>query len=126
MAKNYVQPGEVIDWTNGGADVASDDPVVIGANGDAVVGVAMVDIASGATGSVALCGVYELPKADAAVIAAGEFVMFDSSAGNFDDNAATPASGDVSDGAWAIESKGATTGATIKIALTGRPGTLTA
>lgn len=125
MATNYVQPGDVIDWTNGGTAVSSGDPVVIGSNGDAVVGIALVDIANGATGSVATEGVYSVPKVDAAVIAAGELVIWDASAGAFDDNAATPASGDVSGGAWAIEGKGATTGETIKVKLTGVPSLLT-
>ena len=124
MATNYIQDGAVIDWTNGGTAVSSGDVVAIGTNGDAILGVALVDIANGATGSVQIEGVFEVPKADAAVIAIGEFVIWDSSAGNFDDNAATPATGDVSDGAFAIESKGATTSETIKVKLTGRPGTL--
>lgn len=124
MATNYVQKGEVIDFTNAGADIASGDTVVIGSNGDAVVAVALVNIATGETGSVAIDGVFDVAKVDAAVIAAGEFVLFDASASEFDDNAATPAAGDVADGAWAIETKGATVGETIKVKLTGRPGTL--
>lgn len=124
MASNYIQEGNVIDWTNGGTAVSSGDTVAIGSNGDAVLGIALVDIASGATGAVAVEGVFSVAKVDAAVIAAGEFVVWDSSAGEFDDNAATPASGDVSGGAMAIEGKGATTGETVKIKLTGMPGTL--
>ena len=124
MANNYIQPGDVIEWTNGGTAVSSGNPVAIGTNGDAVMGVALVDIANGAWGSVAIQGVFDVPKVDAAVIAIGEFVIFDSSVGEFDDNAATPATGDVSNGAWAIESKGATTGETIRVKLTGFPGTL--
>ena len=124
MATNYIQDGAVIDWTNGGTAVSSGDVVAIGTNGDAILGVALVDIANGATGSVQIEGVFEVPKADAAVIAVGEYVVWDSSAGNFDDNAAVAATGDVSDGAFAIESKGATTSETIKVKLTGRPGTL--
>ena len=124
MATNYIQDGAVIDWTNSGTAVSSGDVVAIGTNGDAILGVALVDIANGATGSVQIEGVFSVPKADAAVIAVGEFVTWDASAGNFDDNAATPATGDVSDGAFAIESKGATTSETIKVKLTGRPGTL--
>jgi len=124
MATNYVQPGDVIDWLNGGTDVASGDPVAIGSNGDAVMGIASVDIANGETGSVKLTGVFAVAKVDAAVIAAGEYVVWDSSAGGVDDNAATPATGDVSKGMMAIEAKGATTGETINVKLTGRPGTL--
>jgi predicted RecA/RadA family phage recombinase len=124
MAKNYVQDGDVIAWTNGGAAVASGDVVVIGSNGNAVIGIALVDIAGGASGSVAIDGVFSVPKVDAAVIAAGEFVTWDSSAGKFDDNLAVAAAGDVSGGAMAIESKGATTNATINVKLTGMSGTL--
>ena len=124
MATNYVQQGDVITWTNGGSAVVSGDVVVICSAGDAIMGVALVDIANGASGSVAIEGVYDVPKVDAAVIAAGEYVLWDSSAGGFDDNAATPAAGDVADGAVAIEGKGATTGENIKVKLTGVPGTL--
>lgn len=124
MANNFTQDGNVIDWTNGGTAVSSGDVVVIGSNGDALIGIALVDIANGASGSVAIDGVCEVPKVDAAVIGIGEYVMWDSSAGAFDDNAAVAAAGDVSDGAIAMESKGATTGETIKVKLTGRPGTL--
>jgi len=123
----YVQDGETLDWINNtGGAVAAKDVVVIGTNGDAVIGIALVDMANGATGAVTVSGVHEVPKVDAAVIAVGEFVIWDSSAGKFDDNAATPASGDVSGGAWAIESKGATTDATIKVKLSGVPSLLTA
>ena len=68
MATNYVQPGDVIDWlNNGGKSVASGDPVAIGSNGDAVMGIASVDIANGETGSVKLTGVFAVAKVDAAV-----------------------------------------------------------
>ncbi|WP_367154658.1 DUF2190 family protein [Methylomonas sp. HYX-M1] len=123
MASNYVQDGDIIDWANGGAAVNSGDPVVIGSNSDALIGIALVDIANGATGAVALEGVWEVPKVSAAVIATGEYVMWDASAAAFDDNAATPAAGDVSDGAIAWESAGAGV-TTIKIKLIGKPGVL--
>lgn len=93
MAKNYQQAGDVFEWTNAtGSDVASGAVVVIGQQ----IGVAQVDIANGAKGSVAMAGVYTVPKISAAVIAQGEAVVWDASAGAFDDNAATPAAGDVS------------------------------
>lgn len=123
MAGNYLAEGCVIQWTNAGTAVTSGDPVAIGSNGDAVIGVALVDIANGATGSVQIEGVFELPKVSAAVIAAGEYVIWDSSAGAFDDNAATPASGDVANGALAIEAAGNGV-LTVKVKLTGVPGTL--
>lgn len=125
MATSFIQDGETITWTNGGSAVSSGDVVVIGTNGDAILGVALADIAGSASGSVAIEGVFDLPKVDAAVIAIGEFVIWDSSVSEFDDNAATPATGDVSAGAFAIETKGATTGETIKVKLTSVPSTLT-
>jgi predicted RecA/RadA family phage recombinase len=124
MATNYVQEGNTIQYT-AGADISSGDVVVIGSNGDAIIGVALVDIANGSTGSVAIEGVFTVAKVSAAVIAQGEYVVWDASASEFDDNAATPATGDVSDGAIAWEAAG--NGVTsIAIKLTGRPGTLTA
>jgi len=121
MASNYIK-GEVNPrtWTNGGAAVSSGDPVVIGA----MLCIALGDIAGGAIGEVATTGVFEVAKVDAAVIAQGEFVTWDSSTSNFDDALATPAVGDVTLGAFADESKGTTTGATIRVELVGHPGTL--
>lgn len=118
--KNYIQPGNTITWTNGtGAAVAAGDVVVL----KHTIGVAAVDIADGASGEVSLAGVYTLPKASAAVVVAGEKLLWDASESNFDDSAATPASGDILGSAIAIE--GAGNGATtVKAKLVG-PGTLT-
>jgi len=121
MATNYMQDGKVIQWTNGGSAVSSGDVVVIGG----LIGVALVDIANGGTGSVQVDGVFNLPKVDAAVIAQGESLVYDVSASKFDDSAATPATGDVSGAsAVAFEAKGATTDATIAVRLTGVAGTV--
>ena len=121
MANNQIYSGDVQDWANdSGSAVISGQVVVVGET----LGIAQVDIAIGAIGSVAFEDVWAVPKADAAVIAHGEFVTWDASAANFDDALATPAVGDVTLGAWATESKGATSGATIEVRLTGRPGTL--
>ena len=127
MATKFLNDGDTIQWTNdSGSAVASDDVVVIGGNGDAVLGVALVDLATTETGSVKVSGTWTLPKVSAAVILAGESLVWDSSVSEFDDNAATPASGDVSGAAaWAVE--GAGNGATtVKVKLTGVVGTLTA
>ena len=121
MAKNYVQDGGVIQHTNSGTALAAGDPVVIGN----LIGVALVDIANGATGSVAIEGVFALPKVDAAVIAQGEKLTFDASAGAFDDGSATPAAGDVTNCCVAMEAKGATTGETIDVKLNVGVGTVT-
>ncbi len=106
MAKNYESDGNVIQWTNGtGADVASGQVVKVGPG---MLGVALVAIASTASGSVAVEGVFrDVPKVSAAVFAQGEKLLFDVSAnggkGGFDDSAAVGASGDVMGGAiaWA-------------------------
>jgi predicted RecA/RadA family phage recombinase len=122
MATNYIQPGEVIDWTNatGGAKT-SGSVIAIGQ----MLGVALVDIANGATGSVQIQGVFEVPKVSGAVIAAGESLVWDVSAGAFDDNAATPATGDIS-GAAAVAVEAAGNGVTaLNVRFTGVPGTKT-
>lgn len=93
MANNRVFKGDTWTWTNNtGSDVASGQVVVIGQ----VLGVAQGKIAIGATGEVAVDEfVAECPKVSAAVIAQGETLTWDVSAAAFDDNAATPATGDV-------------------------------
>lgn len=101
MATNYIQAGEVIDYT-AGADISSGDVVVVGN----LIGVAITDIANGEIGAVSIDGVWSLPKVSAAVIGAGETVNYDVSASEFDDNAATPATGDLSGGCVAVEAAG--------------------
>ncbi len=101
MATNYVQAGEVIDYT-AGADISSGAVVVVGN----LVGVAVNDIANGETGPVSIDGVWSLPKVSAAVIGAGETVNWDVSSGAFDDNQATAASGDLTGGCVAVEPAG--------------------
>lgn len=104
MANNFVQDDDVIQWTNGtGANVASGQMVKVGPS---LLGVALVAIANGASGSVGLRGVFSgVAKVSAAVFAQGEKLLWDvsaaSGAGAFDDSAATGASGDVMGGAIA-------------------------
>jgi predicted RecA/RadA family phage recombinase len=119
MATNYRQPGEVIIHT-AGADIVSGQVVRVGK----ILGVALKDIANGATGEVQISGVFEVPKVSAAVIAAGENLVWDASAAAFDDNAATPATGDVSGGAavaWEAAGNGVTS---MLVKFTGVPGTV--
>lgn len=107
MAKNHIQPGDSLTYANGtGSAVQSGDVVVVGTQ----IGVALVDIADGASGAVGVSGVWELPKVAAAVIAQGEAVLWDVSAGAFDDAAAVPAAGDVKGAcvAWEAAGNGAT------------------
>ena len=121
MSTNYIQDGDVIQYTAGATHAAGD---VIKMGG--TLGVALVDLTSGVTGSVAIQGVFELPKVTGAVIAQGESLVWDVSAGKFDDNLASPASGDVS-GASAIAWESAGNGVTtLAVRLTGVAGTVTA
>lgn len=107
MAANKKSDGQVIKWTNGGTAKVSGQAVVIGQS----IGVCLTDIGNGETGSVAMDGVWDLPKVSAAVIAQGDSVIWDASAAAFDDNLATPASGDVSNCciAWEAAGNGVTT-----------------
>lgn len=90
------------------------------------LGVALVDIASAATGSVALEGVFTVPKVTAAVIAQGESLTWDVSAGKFDDNLATPATGDVTGAAALAWESAGSSATTLKVKFTGAPGTVAA
>lgn len=120
MAKNYVQEGKVIEWANGGTAVASGDVVVVGQ----ILGVALEAIANGASGQVQIGEVFNVPKVSAAEIAQGESLTWDVSAGAFDDNAATPATGDVT-GAPAVAMAAAGNGdTTLDVLFTGIPGTV--
>jgi predicted RecA/RadA family phage recombinase len=121
MSTNQVARGDVIDWTNGGSAVVSGQVVAIGN----ILGVAQVDIAGGATGAVAIRGVFTVPKVSAAVIAQGEKLTWDVSAAAFDDSAATPATGDVT-GAPAVAWEAAGNGVTsFDVMFTGVPGVTT-
>jgi predicted RecA/RadA family phage recombinase len=104
--KNFRYEGRSLTWTNDtGADVSSGDVVVVGSQ----IGVAAVDIADGASGTVVMEGVFALPKVSAAVIAQGESVIWDASEGACEDDQATPATGDVSGACTAWEDAAATT-----------------
>lgn len=123
MANNFIQPGTVLDYVNNsGAAISSGDVVVVGG----VLGVALTDIDAGATGSVQTQGVFRVPKVSGAVIAQGESLTWDVSAGAFDDNAATPATGDVT-GPCAYAAAAAGNGTTtVDVMFTGVPGTVKA
>jgi predicted RecA/RadA family phage recombinase len=125
MTTKRVQEDGVKLWTNGsGADVVSGQLV----KASHMLGIALVDIANGATGSVdftpgrVFSGV---PKVSAAVFAVGEKLIWDASAAAFDDAAATPASGDVT-GAVVAWVAGANAETTCSIMLTPGNATLTA
>ena len=117
---NYINPGETRPWINGsGSAVVSGEVVVVGSQ----LAVANGDIASTATGEVTFVGRFTVPKVSAAVIADGSMVMYDASAAAFDDSAATPATGDVTNAAIAVVAWG--NGATsMEISLRDRLGTV--
>lgn len=117
---NFTQHGNRITWTNGGSAVVSGQVVKVGN----ILGVACGDIAGGASGEIATRGVFTVPKVTAAVIAQGESLTWDVSAAKFDDNAATPATGDVT-GASAVAWQAAGNGVTeLEVMFTGVPGTV--
>lgn len=116
MARNRHQNGKRITF-DPGATVVSGQAVVLGT----LLVVCLTDGVSGDSIEGAVDEVYALNKLDAAVIAQGDAVDFDVSAdgglGEIDDNAMTPATGDLSDCGVAWEGKGATTGETILVKL---------
>ena len=115
MATNRVQQGKRITF-DPGATVVSGQAVRIGT----LLVICMTDGVSGTEIEGAIEEVYDIPKLDAAVIAIGDPVDWDSSAGTngeIDDSSMTPASGDLSNCGIAMETLGATTGVSIKVKL---------
>lgn len=118
--KTFVQKGECMTIT-ASANITSGQVVAVGN----ILGVATADIASGAQGEICISGVFTVPKVSGAVIAAGESLTWDVSAAAFDDNAATPAAGDIT-GAPAVAFEAAGNGVTeFDVKFTGVPGTKT-
>jgi len=103
MTTNHTRDGDSVLYSNSGSAISSGDVVIIGN----LIGVALEDIAATTgTGWVAIGKAHNVVKATGAVIAQGENVIWDVSAGNLDDDAATPATGDISKGAVALEAAG--------------------
>lgn len=124
MALATYKRGEIrtIEYT-AGADIAVDQIVICGVI-DAKkcrVGVARQAIANGATGIVAISGVWEFPKVSAGVIKAGESVNWDASEGAVDDNAHTTGAGDVAQFGAAMKDAGS--GVTVLDVDIAEPGT---
>ncbi len=86
MTNKYIKPGDVIDWYNGtGSAVVSGQPVAIGKQ---QMGIALVDIASTATGSVGKEGVFQLAKNTSQAVTQGQRLFWNPSTSKVD-NAAT-------------------------------------
>ncbi|MGE5631715.1 MAG: DUF2190 family protein [Caulobacteraceae bacterium] len=109
MAKGvYIQKGDVIDYTNGGAAAIEYNEVVPLVSRIAVAAEA---IAIGATGSLRVTGVHELPAINTAAFAVGDQLYWDSAAGNLTNVSA----GNILAG-WCTEAKAlADTTAKVKI-----------
>ena len=83
MSTNYIQKGDVLDYTANGKDIASGDLVIIGSS----AGVAKGDIENGSIGSVHIAGIYSLPKA-ADAITQGSKVFWSTANNNITTNKA--------------------------------------
>lgn len=114
MASTYLK-GEktTVTYTCTGA-VTVDSERVFGSTNAAGASVGVAQVA-GATGDIItydIAGVYTMPAVTGAVIAQGETVNWDSSAGKVDDTAHTLAVGDVGDFGVAMAAKAAAATAT--------------
>lgn len=117
------QPGDVIEYTAGGA-VSQYEIIELG-NNSGLIGVALeAAAASGDIIGVAIGGVFTFPKVSGAVIAQCEAVDWDTSAGEVDDDQATSATGDYPNFGTAVEAKGNGT-TTVRVKLNGFGGTIT-
>jgi predicted RecA/RadA family phage recombinase len=99
MARNVVFSGgddDVINFTAGGSAIAAG--AVVPMNG--TVGIALVAIPAGGTGSVAVGGVFRVPKVGGAAWTVGSRLIWDQSAGAFGNiGQITVATGDITGGA---------------------------
>lgn len=81
MGATYIQDGNHIDYTPA-ADLAAGDVVVQGE----LVGIADRALPAGQVGSLAVAGVFDVPKAAALAFAAGAKVYWDVADGNANDD----------------------------------------
>lgn len=74
MSKKFIQPGNVITYTNGtGALIPVDSVVVMGAR----IGIALTDIAIGKSGEVQVTGVFGLAKKSGDTFVQGAVAYWD-------------------------------------------------
>ena len=76
MAKNYIHEGDVLDYTAGGAALASGAVVLAGKR----IGVVLRDIAANATGALSITGVWAIAKLAGDAVVIGDLLYWD--AGN--------------------------------------------
>lgn len=124
MATNRISDGKTLNYTPSGSTVTSGSVVVVGG----LLGVALTDIADGATGALAIEGVFDLPAVVGAEFVAGRGITWDVSAnagaGAADDHAATPATGDLTGQSVALETKTAGASDTVRVKLNVPPATI--
>ena len=73
MANNFIQPGDVLDYTVAGSAITTGSGILVGLR----LGVALASGAVGQTISVAVKQVYSLPKLPADVMAQGALLYWD-------------------------------------------------
>ena len=123
MTTNYVSTGKTVPYANSsGSTIAGGTLVPVGR----MVGVAVADIADGTTGDVAIEGVWNVAKVSGADITIYESTTLDVSQtpDAMEDAAATPATGDISNGAIAMETAGVGV-TTVKVKLLPGQGSVT-
>jgi predicted RecA/RadA family phage recombinase len=102
MTTKFAQRGDVVNYTASGA-VAAGAIVEL----KHCIGVALsAAAASGDVIAVGIEGCFTVPKVSGAVWVQGEKLVWDTSAGAFDDSAATPATGDITGAAIAMAAGG--------------------
>lgn len=106
MARNYKQPGATLTYENSGAKISADAVVVMAAT----LGIALVDIEQNEAGSVAVEGVFAVPKAAGTAWTQGQRLDYDAAAKVFT-AAGADADGDVVGGA--VAAAGAADAATV-------------
>ena len=110
MADNFIQEGKTLEYTNDtGSAIASGDLVKVGVR----VGVALVDIANGSSGAVAMSGVYEVDKEASLAVTQGDLLYLDATSGELDK---TTTDHTLAGYAFATE---ATSSTTVKVCLNG-------
>lgn len=121
MAKNFIQPGKVLDYVNTTDESVESGQVVVAG---ALLGVALVNIVPGGVGSVQIDGVFSVPKVAGTALVQGAAVVYKADLQAFTVGAA--AAGDVS-GAAAVAFAAADAGAIQAfIKFTGVPGVVAA
>ena len=73
MAKNYIEEGDVLNFTAGGAPVPSGSIVIMGKR----AGVALGDIVANGQGAVSVTGVWAITKVPADAVGQGDLLYWD-------------------------------------------------